>query len=281
MTISYYPAPSYLADRVSSFYEFYDPAPVHDDIERSDRQQIRLLIEGEGEYHFASGQTDTAHRVSLMGPTSGSVRGISRGPTRLVGAGLWPAAWHAIVGNHAEAWLDRVVDAALVFGAERTERLWREVAGGHDSESRIAALAGFIAEVTEPADPEHVEFTRAVDHWLIGNPDPHVDALQAATGYGLRKLERMTKRYYGLPPKTLSRKYRALRAAAVLARGEDLDEAGLAEGFYDQSHLIREVKRFAGLTPQRLKARESTLLTEIAEGRVALRGRVSALVSES
>lgn len=52
-------------------------------------------------------------------------------------------------------------------------------------------------------------------------------------------------------------------------------------GSTDQSHLIREVKRFAGLTPQRIRARESSLLTEITEGRVALRGQVSAMVSDS
>lgn len=281
MTMVYCPAPPHLADRVSSFYEFHDPAPLHDDIERADRQQIRLTIEGEGEYHFANGHIDPAHKVTLMGPTSGSIRGISRGPTRVVGAGLWPAAWHAIAGRNAEVWLDHAVDAAEVFGAERVDQLWHDVAAAPDCEGRFVVLADFIATVTEPADPEHLQFTRQVDSWLSGTPDPHVDVLQAVTGFGQRRLERMTKRYYGLPPKTLARKYRALRAAAALARGEDLNDAGLADGFYDQSHLIREVKRFAGLTPQRLRMRESQLLTEIAEGRVALRGQVSAMVSDA
>ena len=281
MTLSYCPPPDHLADRVSSFYEFFDPSPLHDDVERADRQQLRIMLEGEGEYTFANGQVDPAHRVALFGPTTGSIRGTSRGPTRVFGAGLWPAAWHAIAGQHSEDWLDRSVDAALVFGPERTGQLWRDVSAAADMASRCIVLGTFIAEVTAPADPEHVAFTLAVDTWLTGNPDPHVDDLAAATGYGLRRLERMTKRYYGLPPKTLSRKYRALRAAAALARGEDLDAAGLADGFYDQSHLIREVKRFAGLTPQRIRARESSLLTEIAEGRVALRGQVSAMVSDS
>ena len=281
MTIIYSPAPPHLADRVSSYYEFFDPAPLHDDVERSDRQQLRLMLEGTGEYTFANGHVDPAHRVALFGPTTGSIRGTSKGPTRVFGVGLWPAAWHAIAGRDADAWLDRAVDAAQVFGVERVERLWHEVAEAPDFEVRCVVMGEFLGEVTEPADPEHVEFTRQVDRWLTDHADPHVDDLAAATGYGLRRLERMTKRYYGLPPKTLARKYRALRAAAALVRGEDLDVAGLAEGFYDQSHLIREVKRFAGLTPQRLKSRESVLLTEIAEGRVALRGQVSALVSDA
>ncbi|MDE2595467.1 MAG: helix-turn-helix domain-containing protein [Sphingomonadales bacterium] len=278
--IVYRPPPEHLADRVSSFYEFTDPAPLHDDVERSDRQQLRLMLQGSGHYHFANGRVDPSPRVGLLGPTSGSIRGISKGPTQIVGAGLWPAAWHALAGQRSPDWLDHIVDARELFGA-RADALWHDVAAAPDMEGRFAALAEFIAELTEPADPEHLRFTRLVDAWLTGNTDPHIDQLQATTGYNQRKLERMTRRYYGLPPKTLSRKYRALRLAAALARGEDPDLRGLGEGFYDQSHLIREVKRFAGLTPQRLKQRESRLLTEIAEGRVALRGSVSALVSDA
>src|SRR3546814_8806389 len=50
----------------------------------------------------------------------------------------------------------------------------------------------------------------------------------------------------------LARKYRAVRAASALARGEGLDSAQLGDAFYDQSHLIREIKRFAGATPGQL-----------------------------
>lgn len=278
--IAYRPPPDHLADRVSSFYEFTDPAPLHDDVERSDRQQLRLMLQGDGRYEFANGHHDPSPLVGLLGPTTGSVRGVSTGPTMVVGAGLWPAAWHAMAGQHADVWLDRMIDARTLFG-DRAEALWRDVAAATDMEARFAVLADFITDVTEPADPEHLRFSRLVDSWLTGNTDPQIEQLLAATGYNQRKLERMTRHYYGLTPKTLSRKYRALRAAAAMVRGEDIDEAGLADGFYDQSHLIREVKRFAGLTPQRLKARESRLLTEIAEGRVGLRGAVSALVSES
>ena len=97
----------------------------------------------------------------------------------------------------------------------------------------------------------------------------------------MRQLERLTKRYYGLPPKTLARKYRALRAASALARGEDLTDCDIANSFYDQSHLIREVKRFAGLTPQQIKKRQSQLLIEISVGRKSLEGQVGPLVSDA
>lgn len=276
----YKPPPEILADRVTSFYEFTNPAALHDDIERADRQQLRIVLQGTGEYHFANGHVDRSARVSLTGPTSGSVRGISHGPIHIVGAGLMPTAWQMMVGRDADAYLDRCVDARSVFG-NVVDTLWANIAAAPDPDARFAVLAAFIATVTQPADPQHVRFISLVDAWLTENADPHVDALVTASGLGIRSLERLTKRYYGMPPKTLARKYRALRAASTLARGEDLAAIGMEHSFYDQSHLIRELKRFAGLTPHQIKDRQSWLTTEIALGRVEMRGKVSPLVSEA
>ena len=57
--------------------------------------------------------------------------------------------------------------------------------------------------------------------------------------------------YYGSPPKLLARKYRALRASIALAKGGSNSEALADGGFYDQSHFIREIKAFTGVTPRR------------------------------
>lgn len=278
--ISFSPPPEHLSDRVSSLYEFSNPALHHDDIERADRQQLRVMIQGKGRYIFANGHQDAVPRVALSGPTTGHIRQIGEGPIQIVGAGLLPTAWQAMIGHRTEDYVDRCVDARILWG-EAVDQLWQAIADASDREGRFAALCDFINQVTQPADPQHVAFIDAVDRWLTEHDEPHVEALAAATGHSVRTVERLTKRYYGLPPTTLARKYRALRAAAAMARGEDLADIGMEHSFYDQSHLIREVKRFAGLTPQKIKARHSRLTTEIAMGRITMRGKVSKLVSEA
>jgi hypothetical protein len=85
----------------------------------------------------------------------------------------------------------------------------------------------------------------------------------------------MTKRYYGMPPKKLARKYRALRAASRIAHGDSLDDTELGLAFYDQSHLTREIKQFTGLTPGQLRAGKSELTQATMMGRSALGGKVS------
>ena len=137
-----------------------------------------------------------------------------------------------------------------------------------------------MREILKKNEPAPVWFTRTVDRWLTDSVSPQVPDLVEATGMSIRSVERMTKHYYGLPPRMLARKYRAVRAASALARGECLDAAQLGDAFYDQSHLIREMKRFAGATPGQLA--RPTLYTEATtRGRKQMAGKVSPLVSDT
>ena len=276
----YRPPPALLGDRISSLYELRQDTPTYNELERADRPQFRILLSGTGHYEFANGHIDRSGCVILLGPTTGPVRGVGTGPMHCVGAGLLPPAWVSIAGHDAEQWIDRAVDGETLFG-ECATKLAEAVAAASDPDERFALICTFLATVTETTDPAQIAFTRMIDTWLCSAPDPQIDALVTESGLSMRQLERLTKRYYGLPPKTLSRKYRALRAAAALARGEDLDDSDIGASFYDQSHLIREVKRFAGLTPQQIRKRESHLLTEISTGRKALEGQVGPLVSDA
>jgi AraC-like DNA-binding protein len=269
-----------LGDRISSLYEMRQDIADYDELERADRPQFRILLSGTGYLQFANGHRDPSARVLLLGPTSGPVRGVGTGPLWCVGAGLLPPAWVSLVGKDADQFIDRAINVETLLG-DVASKLHADMLASDSTDARFALLCDVLDTATRIVDPSQRAFTELVDDWLTECPDPHVDVLVARSGLSMRQLERMAKRYYGLPPKTLARKYRALRAAAALARGEDLDANGMSDAFYDQSHLIREVKRFAGLTPQQIRAQESHLLTSISEGRKSLYGRVGPLVSDA
>jgi methylphosphotriester-DNA--protein-cysteine methyltransferase len=82
-------------------------------------------------------------------------------------------------------------------------------------------------------------------------------------------VQRLVERYFGLPPRALARKYRALRVAALLSSPQLSleDEAEIAEAFFDQSHMIREITHFVGRTPARLNDRETPYLAEMINSR--------------
>lgn len=218
--------------------------------------------------------------VTIMGPTTAPMHTIADGPLKIFGWGMTPAGWSALMGKAAGEWVDKALDARGIFG-DALNNLQQQLLDASDVDSQFAIGQAAAAEIFATSDTAPFEFTSIVDQWLLGDAEHHIDALATATGLSPRHLERTTKRYYGMPPKKLARKYRAVRAAHLLAAGDSLDDTELGLSFYDQSHLIREIKQFTGLTPTELKSGRSILTQATIRERGKLGDSVSPLVSES
>jgi AraC-like DNA-binding protein len=280
ISLEYEPASENLSPLISSFYRFdYNGGPV-EELERADRAQFRFYLRGGGEYRFAGGVTDPGHPVTIVGPTTAPCITMADGDVTVFGWGITPAGWAALMGSEATKYIDRALDARRIFGDWIME-LHSQLQGCNSLKQQVAIAQEAVALIFPATDSAPFEFTKQVDNWLIHNADPAVDDLLDITGLSIRQLERNTRRYYGMPPKKLARKYRALRAAHVLASGDSLDETELSDVFYDQSHLIRELKQFTGLTPKQLRSGESILTKATMEGRNQMAGKVNPLVSES
>ena len=265
---------------ISSFYRFaYEGEPAAE-LERADRAQFRFYLRGENEYRFADGNIDKGHPVTIVGPTSGHCSTYTPGNVTVFGWGITPAGWAALMGPDAAIWTDRAFDARKIFG-EPIMALHAALGQCSELSEQVALAQVAASEIYKKVDAAPFEFTTKVDAWLCSSADPAIGELIAATRLSIRQLERNTRRFYGLPPKKLARKYRALRAAHILANDGKLDGSDMAFAFYDQSHLIREVKQFTGLTPGELKAGTSELTSATIHGRDGMRGKVAPLVSES
>ena len=276
-----YDAPSaLLAKLVSSFYRLDFDGDHFSEIERADRAQFRFQLRGEGEYHFASGQVAPTYPATIIGPTSAPVRAVASCPLTIFGWGMSPEGWVALMGKESADFVDRAIDARELFG-DSIMVLRDKLVQANDFSEQCVIGNNFATDIYSHGETPAFEFTTKVDQWLVEQIDPDVEELIKSTGLSPRQLERITKRYYGMPPKKLARKYRALRAAHALARGDSLDDTDLGLAFYDQSHLIRELKAFTGLTPSQLKSGQSELTQVTMDGRRSLGGRVSALISDS
>jgi AraC-like DNA-binding protein len=245
------PAPD-LRRYISSYYVFRADLPLVTDLVRADLAQIRFMIQGGGTYAFDGGTVAVTPRVSLVGPTMAASHFAVVGPVTVFGASLLPTGWAAAVREDANLLVHCVDDAAARLGPVLGDAL-DAMAGAPTPEAMVsiadAALRAVFARAVDPP----LWFTRGMETWLTDSASPSVDALIAQSGMSARQLARLANRIYGAPPKLLARKYRALRAATRLceAPGDWFGAAG--EAFYDQSHFIREVKRFTGLTPRQYR----------------------------
>lgn len=269
-----------LAEHVSLFYYFRAETPAFSDSERADRAQLRFMLRGHGDYQLPDGHIQSAPETHLAGPTTGPRKIIARGPLALFGIGIRPAGWAAIVGTSAAGLTNRLVDAVDLFGARMNEAR-AALAAAPDLAAMVPIAEALIRLLIHAGGGATLAFVRHVDEWLSAAPSPELETLIATTGLSRRQIERKCNSLYGMPPKLLARKYRALRAAvALLVNGESLNDV-IDRGFYDQSHLIREIKQFTGLTPHQMKS-EPNLLSQLSiVQRQALAGKTGPLVSDA
>lgn len=266
-----------LAPYVTLFYRFAADLPVFEDTERADHAQFRFrLSPGWTDYRFPDGKRQDAPPIHFIGATSGALRTRAQGPVLVFGMGLTPAGWSAILGVDASLTLNRVLDARALLG-EVVAKAAELLALAPTAESMAGVAEPLIRSLLKGRDGATLRFVREVDAWLAGCSSPAIDQLVALTGLSRRQVERRCNALYGAPPKVLARKYRALRAAVQLA------EHGRCEhdGFYDQSHLIREVKQFVGLTPGQIRADRSALQHLTIHQRRSLSGMVPPIVSDT
>lgn len=266
--LEYFSPPAELRPLVTTLYALRSDEPrIHDYLPAA-VGYLSFNLSGSGTLHFADGTSADSRKEMLLTPTTGAVRVELEGPWHMIGAALSPLGWGALTGLHAGQCSDRVLDANDLLGADAAE-LGRRLSGQADDAGRAQLVAGFIAGRAKALNPRHVEAIAAIGTWLSSGFDPPVGALDGAAGYSARQLQRLSERYFGVPPRQLARKYRALRVAALLQAPDTSEEqvAALKNLFFDQSHLIRELRHYLGRTPARLTDGSAPLLAATSDVR--------------
>lgn len=247
MLLEFAEPPPSLASYISVIYLYRNDDVRVDGIERADVGQIRFMLKGEGGFDFADG-FEPSRPVMINAPGSGAVAYHVDGPFHCFGLALRPLGWGALIGTGAHRAADHVTDGETLFGSEATTLLERLRAADTLGEMVAIASPFFEERAVSPPHP-HVALCASVRAWMeSGSVD--LDALFSTLDMPERTAIRWINHYFGAPPRTLARKTRALTAAVRLHAGESID--AVADAFYDQSHLIREIKQFTGYTPGKL-----------------------------
>lgn len=279
--LRYFAPPAHLRSYFGSLYVFTVSADRYADVTRADVPQLRFMLSGGGHYHFHDGMVSATPSVCLLGPTMGATRFELDRPAQVVGISLLPAGWLALHGGEASLMADRLCDLAAERGDAYTRLLDGLRALGEDGDAMAALCWSELGRMVRSLRSTTWALLAAIDAWLMDEGSPRIEILAETTGLSPRQLARLANKYYGAPPKLLARKYRALRCSAKIALdGESWQQLCEEGGFYDQSHFIREIKHFIGLTPHQLQTEPSavaqlTLLRRSLGGDVAVLNRLS------
>ncbi|MEL7197860.1 MAG: helix-turn-helix domain-containing protein [Pseudomonadota bacterium] len=267
--VEYIAPPAAVSDYITTLYHFRCDEEIISDIQPSSVGHLTFFPCGKGHMHFRDGRADPNPPIALVTPLSDAAPIIVDGPFHSIGAALTPLGWAALTGLHAGEYGNRIIQAGDVLGAEIVALGERLIAGyidGSVSGQEFALeVASYIGRKAKPINPRHADLIGIVNTWLGSSFNPDVADLMDRAAYSERQVQRLVERYFGLPPKDIARKYRALRAAALLSFPSLTPdyEAALGDAFFDQSHMIREINRFVGRTPTRLGNNDSPFLNEM------------------
>lgn len=186
--------------------------------------------------------------VNMTGPTGKAAR-IFFEQLKLVGIGLLPLGWYRLVGCPAERWANKVSEIEGVAEFRLFEKIWREMQGVEDPNDLAQIFDRILTQAIMIADPLEIEIENI--HEALANPDiSSVADLAGLTGIGQQRLERLSRKIFGFPPKRLLRRQRFLRTLGSVMMDPELKwSVALDDQYFDQAHFNRDFQEFMGMAP--------------------------------
>jgi len=273
VTLQYWEPAADLRYYFGSIYVFQSRLPKYSDMTRADMPQLRFMLAGGGDYEFHDGSIMPTPEICMLGPTMGATRFALESEALVFGVSVLPLGWLAMGCESAHQWVDQLYDTEEKHGPQFSEALAQLKAVAPESiDHAVENLWVFLKGQLQPVQSSTIDLIAQIDAWLSDSESPKIEEIVEATGLSARQLARYTNKLYGAPPKMLARKYRALRCASQIV----IDKKNWTElcddgNFYDQSHFIREIKQFLGLTPHQL-LNDPTLVARLTVQRRALTG---------
>lgn len=173
----------------------------------------------------------------------------------MIGIRFQPSGMSPFIKDSMNSLTDARVSAEELF--PNVDQLVEEIMASSNDAQRIAACNRYLLR-TIKVDHDNISLRRALDRILQTGGNITVESLATLMGRSRRSLELAFQKAVGTSPKMYCRitRFRNLvDTAKESALFDSWVQIALDSGFFDQSHLIRDFRRFTGQSP-------TTFLTE-------------------
>lgn len=207
-----------------------------------------------GDPYREAGAAAPQPRVLFAGQLTRPLWLEATGPSGVVGARFHPHTARAFLGLPVKQATDARLDCAALWPAP-THDLMQAVTRAPSPETRAAAVASFV-EVRSTTMPQDAGVARCIAALQESGGTLGIDAAARIAGVGRRQLERRFLDVVGISPALLANVFRFRSVFDAIERDSTRPwtDAAVAAGYFDQSHLVRDFRRFVGCTPTEFAA---------------------------
>jgi AraC-like DNA-binding protein len=137
----------------------------------------------------------------------------------------------------------------------RVDRMQERVLAARTVADRVAVVEDFLIQLPFAGDPlvahalKLLASSPSTTRAACSTRPIHVAEVARLLGLSERQLERRFLERVGVTPKRFATLRRFERAVAFTRTAPSLTAVALDAGYYDQSHFIREFRRFTGVSP--------------------------------
>lgn len=164
-----------------------------------------------------------------------------------MGVRLKPGIFHMLF--KVEAY--KIMDKEIPFYDIEKEINLKEIFDLKNTKERIEYMKNYLLQ--KAIDKKQIQFMEVVEELYKNPQEQKVVTVAQSFGYDERHLYRIFKTNYGVSPKVLLNILRLhLCLTLILEENMNLIDISNLCGFYDQSHFIKEIKRYTGISPLEL-----------------------------
>lgn len=216
--------------------------------------KVEMIFALEGDYRVGNRRTYRMKHAWLSGLQEEPLHIEYSGASNLIGIRFHPSGLFPFLQIPISETANEVEPLEMIWGSFADE-IFESLSETGTIEDIFSKLDVFLHRKIIPAkENQHSVIKKVIDE--ICFRQAHSFSLIAEEmGYSERHLNRLFKDMTGISPKLMARIFRFEKASKQLFKGTDSGNAAdfLELGYYDQSHFIREFKRFSGMTPGEYK----------------------------
>lgn len=268
-TFSFLPAPADLQPYVNALYVFGTGRERLEECLPAYSAQLAIWVSGKAELDLPNPAIGEIGDIYFLAPQMKATPFVAHGPVHGLGVSLTAQGWAALAGRPVDECHSRQLAPDACLPEEMARRLDQLLALRREGQITDSALAEGLAEAVRagisPLSERHAALLRTTFEWLGESWSPRVEDLYARLPFSQRQAQRLIVRFFGQPPATLMRRYRAIRAATFLSMPQvpSFILEQIRDAYYDQAHFIRDIREFTGRTPSRLGPDEDTVVKDM------------------